>query len=176
MKLFARLRVTLGLTEMVPIRMEMVPIIVIAFWLILLAMVALEEHDQWLVMRFKAPAPVPEWGIPEMVRLVRSAADEPSAPSRDAVISKTIDGIITSWDNGAERLFGYKACEIIGQPITRIIPSGLVTEETWILDTLRHNQRIHAKDGRHIKLSLTIMPVCDDTGRVVAASKFAHSL
>jgi PAS domain S-box-containing protein len=103
--------------------------------------------------------------------------------SDDAIISKTIDGTITSWNAAAERLFGYQASEIIGQPVLRIIPPELHHEETRILAQLRRNERIDhfetvrvAKDGRRVDISLCVSPLRDHSGRVVGASKVARDI
>jgi PAS domain S-box-containing protein len=103
--------------------------------------------------------------------------------SDDAIISKTLDGIITSWNRGAERLFGYKAQEIIGKPIDLIIPPERHDEERSILARLRRGERIDhyetvrvARDGRLIDLSLTISPIRDGRGRIIGASKVARDI
>ncbi len=103
--------------------------------------------------------------------------------SDDAILSKTLDGIITSWNRGAERIFGYKAEEVIGKSITILIPPNLVDEETDILRRLRQGRRIEhyettrlRKDGRAIDLSLSISPVRDRHNRIVGASKIARDI
>jgi PAS domain S-box-containing protein len=103
--------------------------------------------------------------------------------SEDAIVSKTLDGVITSWNAGAERLFGYTAAEAIGQPVTLIIPWERVEEERAILGRLRRGERIEhfetlrrSKDGRLINISLTISPVRDAAGRVIGASKVARDI
>lgn len=103
--------------------------------------------------------------------------------SEDAIISKTLDGRILSWNAGAERLFGYSAGEVIGQPITLLIPPERQHEEQSILERLRKGERIEhfetervTKDGRYIAISLTISPVRDASGSVVAASKVARDI
>jgi len=103
--------------------------------------------------------------------------------SDDAIVSKTLEGIITSWNDGARRLFGYTSEEIIGLPITTLIPPELHQEETAILARLRAGDRIDhyetvrvAKDGRRIEVSLTVSPVLDSTGRVIGASKVARDI
>ena len=94
--------------------------------------------------------------------------------SDDAIVSKNLDGIITSWNKGAERIFGYTAEEIIGQPILRLLPDDRKHEEIEILARLRKGERIDhfetfrmTKDGRLIDVSLTISPVRDLEGNVV---------
>jgi PAS domain S-box-containing protein len=103
--------------------------------------------------------------------------------SDDAIVSKTLDGRILSWNGGASRIFGYTADEAIGQPITLIIPPDLHDEERGILDRLRRGERVEhfdtirlTKDGRRISVSLTISPIRDAHGRVVAASKVARDI
>jgi PAS domain S-box-containing protein len=103
--------------------------------------------------------------------------------SEDAIVSKTLDGIIQSWNAGAERLFGYTAEEAVGQPITLIIPPERHDEERAILSRLARGERIEhfetvrlAKDGRRLDISLTISPVRDDAGHVIGASKVARDI
>ena len=103
--------------------------------------------------------------------------------SEDAIVSKTLDGIIRSWNAGAERLFGYTAAEAVGRSITLIIPPERLDEERVILERLRRGERVEhfetvrvAKDGRRIDISLTISPVRDAEGRVVGASKVARDI
>ena len=101
--------------------------------------------------------------------------------SEDAIVSKTLEGIVTSWNTGAERLFGYTAAEAVGQSITLIIPPDRRHEEQMILERLRRGERIEhyetvrrTKQGRLIDISLAISPVRDGTGRIVGASKVAR--
>jgi PAS domain S-box-containing protein len=103
--------------------------------------------------------------------------------SDDAIISKTLDGRITSWNAGAARIFGYQPKEIIGQPIIRIIPPELQHEEEEILAKLRRGKRVKhfdtvriAKDGRRIDVSLTVSPLRDSAGNIVGASKVARDI
>jgi PAS domain S-box-containing protein len=103
--------------------------------------------------------------------------------SDDAIVSKTLDGVITSWNDGARRLFGYTADEAIGQLVTILIPLERQEEEVVILSRLRRGERIdhfetvrRAKDGRLIDISLTVSPIRDGTGRVVGASKVARDI
>jgi PAS domain S-box-containing protein len=103
--------------------------------------------------------------------------------SDDAIVSKTLDGIITSWNKSAERLFGYTAEEAIGQHITLIVPQDRLYEETTIIERLRRGERIdhfetarRRKDGTLLDVSLTISPVRDSAGRVVGASKVARDI
>jgi len=103
--------------------------------------------------------------------------------SDDAIVSKTLEGVITSWNAGAERLFGYTAKEAIGRPISMIIPLDRRDEETKILGRLRQGERIDhfdtvrvRKDGTRLEISLTISPVRDAAGKIIGASKIARDI
>jgi PAS domain S-box-containing protein len=103
--------------------------------------------------------------------------------SEDAIVSKTLDGTIRSWNGGAERLFGYAPHEAIGQPITLIVPPERQAEEREVLARLRRGERVEhfetvrvTKDGRRLDISLTISPIRDAEGRVVGASKVARDV
>src|SRR5262245_2064110 len=103
--------------------------------------------------------------------------------SDDAIISKTLQGRITSWNAGATRMFGYEASEMIGQSILRIIPPELHGEEREILARLKRGERIDhfetvrcAKDGRRIDISLTVSPLRDRLGKVIGASKVGRDI
>jgi PAS domain S-box-containing protein len=105
------------------------------------------------------------------------------AGSEDAIISKTLQGVVTSWNAAAERLFGWSADEIIGQSVLRLIPAPLHPEEEQILGKLRAGGRIERyettrvrKDGSFVEVSLTISPIKDADGHVVGASKIAHDI
>ena len=105
------------------------------------------------------------------------------ASSNDAIVSKTLDGIVTSWNAGATRLFGFHPNEIVGQSIRRIIPPELHDEENDILAKLGRGERIEnydtvriTKDGRRIDVSLSISPVRDRSGKLVGASKVARDI
>ena len=105
------------------------------------------------------------------------------ASSDDAIISKTLAGRITSWNAGATRIFGYEPEEMIGQPVTRIIPPDLHHEEETILAKVRRGERVDhydtvrcRKDGRRIDISLTVSPLRDHSGKVVGASKVARDV
>ena len=97
--------------------------------------------------------------------------------SGDGIISKSLDGIILSWNHAAEKIFGYQAEEIIGQSIGILIPSNLIYEEQYILETIRRGEKIEnyetvrvRKNGQLIHISCTISPLKDTTGRIVGAS------
>jgi PAS domain S-box-containing protein len=103
--------------------------------------------------------------------------------SDDAIISKTLEGIIVTWNRGAEQIFGYRAEEVIGKPITILIPPDHENEEPAILERLRRGDRVDhyqtcrvRKDGRLIDISLTISPVRDASGTIVGASKIARDI
>src|SRR5690606_36106898 len=103
--------------------------------------------------------------------------------SDDIIISKTLSGIITSWNAGATRILGYTADEMIGQSVTRIIPEELLHEEETIIAQMRRGERIEhfdterlAKDGRRVNLSLTVSPLRNRSGRIVGASKVARDI
>ncbi len=103
--------------------------------------------------------------------------------SDDAIISKSLDGVITSWNKSAERIFGYTAKEAVGKHITLIIPPDRQNEEPAIITRLRRGERVDhfetvrvAKDGRLVNISLTISPIFDDEGNIVGASKIARDI
>jgi PAS domain S-box-containing protein len=103
--------------------------------------------------------------------------------SEDAIIGKTLEGVVTYWNAGATRIFGYEAEEMVGQPIIRIIPSELHREEEGILARLQRGERIEhfdtvriGKDGRRIDVSLTISPMHDRAGNIIGASKIARDI
>ncbi len=103
--------------------------------------------------------------------------------SDDAIVSKDLDGVILSWNPGARRLFGYSAEEVIGKPITIIIPEELHGQEPVILERIRRGERIEhfetvrrCKDRRLLDISLTISPMRDERGKIVGASKIARDI
>jgi PAS domain S-box-containing protein len=103
--------------------------------------------------------------------------------SEDAIASKDLDGILTSWNRGAERLFGYTAAEAIAQPVTMLIPDERADEEPGILARIRRGERIEhyetvrrRKDGTLVDISLTVSPIVDAQGRIVGASKIARDI
>jgi PAS domain S-box-containing protein len=103
--------------------------------------------------------------------------------SDDAIISKDLNGIIRSWNRGAERIFGYTPEEAIGKPITLLIPKNVHNEEPAILERLRRGERVdhyetvrQRKDGTLVDVSLTVSPLADSTGRVMGASKIARDI
>ena len=103
--------------------------------------------------------------------------------SDDAVLTKDLNGVITSWNHGATRLFGYTAEETIGKPVTILIPAERHDEEPTILARIRRGERIdhyetvrQRKDGSSVDISLTVSPVKDPQGRIVGASKIARNI
>ena len=103
--------------------------------------------------------------------------------SDDVIVSKTLDGIITSWNHSAERLFGWTAAEAIGKHITLIIPDDRLSEEDEVLRRLRRGDRVdhfetvrRRKDGSLLDISITVSPVRDGSGRIVGASKIARDI
>ena len=103
--------------------------------------------------------------------------------SDDAIVSKDLTSVITSWNLAAERIFGYTAAEAIGQSIRMIIPADRQGEEDMVLARIRAGQAIthfetlrQRKDGTLIPISLTVSPILDDTGRVIGASKIARDI
>ncbi len=105
------------------------------------------------------------------------------ASADDAIVAKSLDGIIRSWNPGAERLLGYSAMEIIGQPVTRLLPDDRLAEEAMILGRVRRGERVEQfetlrrkKDGSLAEVSLTISPIRDATGATVGASKIMRDI
>src|SRR5258708_16837364 len=105
------------------------------------------------------------------------------ASSDDAIVSKTLDGVITSWNPGAQRIFGYTAEEAVGQSIKLIIPPDRWGEEDEVLARIRRGERVdhfdtvrRAKDGRLLNISLTVSPIKERSGKIVGASKVARDM
>lgn len=128
----------------------------------------------------KPEAGPPDLWSPELARSWLSAIIE---SADDAVISKTLDGIITSWNRGAERMFGYTADEVIGKSVKILIPEDHINEELAILARLKAGERVEhyetvrrRKDGSLIDISLTVSPIKADDGTVIGASKFARDI
>ena len=103
--------------------------------------------------------------------------------SDDAIVGKTLETIITSWNKGAERIFGYSAAEAVGRSIRMLIPPDRQHEEDQILEKLRRGERIEHyetvrlnKDGKELEISLTISPIKDADGRIIGASKIARDV
>jgi PAS domain S-box-containing protein len=101
----------------------------------------------------------------------------------DAIITKTLEGVITSWNRGAERMFGYTASEAVGQSVTILIPDDHIDEEPAIIARLRAGERIEhyetvrlRKDGTSVQISLTVSPIRDANNKVIGASKIARDI
>ena len=116
----------------------------------------------------------------EKLRLLLSSIIE---SSDDAILSKTLDGIITSWNKGAENIFGFSESEAIGKHISLIIPPDLYSDEDMIVSKIKKGERVlHfntirlAKNGRKINVSLTVSPIKDKWGKIIGASKIARDI
>jgi PAS domain S-box-containing protein len=103
--------------------------------------------------------------------------------SDDVIVSKNLDGIITSWNAAAERMFGWPATEAVGRHITLIIPEDRLAEEDEVIARIRRGERVEhfdtvrrTKDGRFVDVSITVSPVKDSRGRIVGASKIARDI
>jgi PAS domain S-box-containing protein len=103
--------------------------------------------------------------------------------SNDAIISKTLDGIILNWNSAAERIYGYSAEEVIGRPISILVPPGRFDEISQILEKIKQGERVDhyetvrvRKDGRQVPVSLTISPIKDRSGNLIAASTIAYDI
>ena len=132
-----------------------------------------------------------EGAVNMLVDVTRQKADEEKAArlkmivqySNAAIISKTLTGIVTSWNPAAQQIFGYTQEEMIGQPIIKLIPHDLYQEEETILSKLRRGEMIEqmettriTKDGKLIDISLTVSPVRDDHGKIIGVSKIARDI
>ena len=126
--------------------------------------------------------------IGERIRLDRAERDQVFLASivssaDDAIISKDLEGTVTTWNQAAEKIFGYTPKEMIGQPISKLMTANHLDEEPQILERIRRGERIDhyeserlRKDGRIIQVSLTISPIRDHMGRIVGASKIARDM
>lgn len=115
----------------------------------------------------------------EAMRKITSVVES----SDDAIVTKDLNGTITSWNGGAEQIFGYSAAEAVGKPISMLIPVEYPDEEPTILDRIRLGERIDhyetvriRKDGRAINISLTVSPIKDVGGKIIGASKIARDI
>ena len=149
---------------------------------------------RWMTVRavpvVNADGSIREWVGMNVDITVRKQGEEARArlaaiveSSDDAIISKDLNGIITSWNKSAERVFGYTAQEVVGKPVTILIPRERFDEEPAILERVRRGERIEhyetvrrRKDGTLLDVSLTVSPVADSQGRVVGASKIARDI
>ena len=119
------------------------------------------------------------YGLPDQASFLASIVES----SGDAILSKNLDGIITSWNKGAERLFGYTAEEAVGKPVTMLIPADRLDEEPVILERIRRGERTdhydtvrQRKDGSLIDISLTVSPIRTPEGVILGASKIARDI
>src|SRR5687768_2769761 len=126
--------------------------------------------EEW-VARLKSPELSPYW----LAAIVDSADD--------AIITKTLDGIITSWNPGAERIFGYTPEEVIGKPVIILFPADHIDEEPGILSRIRAGERVEhyetvrlRKDGSPVDISLTVSPIRGPGGNIIGASKIARDI
>jgi PAS domain S-box-containing protein len=144
---------------------------------------------RWQVFRDKAGTPTRMTGINIDITSRKEAEQAQHRlaaiveSSDDAIIGKDLTGIVTSWNPGAEKMFGYSANEMIGRPITTIIPPESQEDEQRILETIGRGERVKhfetvrlTNSGERIDVSLTISPVRDDTGRVIGAAKTARDI
>jgi two-component system CheB/CheR fusion protein len=156
--------------------------------------VRLLDEDAWYVLRILPYRTVEDeidgvvinlMDVTELKRAQRQQARLAAIvqSSHDAIIGKTLDGAITSWNSGAERLYGYTAQEAIGRPISMISPEDRVGELKPIFDSLRRGEVVLPfetvrvrKDGRRLNILLTVSPVLDRTGQIVEASAIAHDI
>ena len=127
----------------------------------------------------KAEKQIGELTLEEQARWLAAIVES----SDDAIISKSLDGIIASWNKGAERIFGYLAEEVIGKPISILIPPDRHDEESVILECLRRGERVEPyetvrrrKDGSAVDISLTVSPVKNIDGKIIGASKIARDI
>lgn len=127
----------------------------------------------------ESPLPAQHSGVDTLQALLSAIVES----SGDAIVSKTLEGIITSWNRAAENMFGYSAAEAIGRSIRLIIPADRQQEEDYILGQIRRGEKVEhfetvrqTKDGRQLDISLTVSPVRDSAGRVVGASKIARDI
>ncbi len=135
-----------------------------------------DRHSKRTGMAFQVSEPGPNAQAGNLLAAIVDSSD-------DIIISKNLDGIITSWNNAAQRVFGYSSKEAIGAHITLIIPKDRLPEEDTIISRVRRGERIEhfdtvrqRKDGTLIDISLTISPVRDSSGRIVGASKVAREI
>ncbi|EIZ79499.1 putative sensor histidine kinase [Novosphingobium sp. Rr 2-17] len=136
------------------------------------------------------PSPDAERSASNVRKMVRNGSHEAGAwlaaivqNSEDAILSKTMDGVILSWNAGAERLFGYTADEAIGKPVTLVIPEDRLDEEETLLSRLRSGERVEyfetvrrRKDDSLVDVSLTVSPVKDENGNILGAAKIARDI
>lgn len=120
---------------------------------------------------------------PDESELLRARLAAIIEDSDDAILSKTLEGVINTWNRGAQRIFGYASAEVVGKHISLLIPPDRLDEETHILDRLKRGERVdhfetvrRHKNGQLIDVSLTVSPIKDASGRIVGASKIARDI
>jgi PAS domain S-box-containing protein len=196
---------TLGITNVLP-HLFYIPIILIAYFYPkrgILSTTALAAAYGMLAMGIGSPSPeiivaalariVVFIIIGAVVSILSGRMQEEAGVSRryksmiessnDAVVGKTLDGIITDWNSGAEHLYGYTAREVIGKPIRMLIPSDRPDEVPRLIDRIRAGEQIGryeteriTKDGRRIQVSLSLSPIKDADGTVIGVSTTAHDI
>ena len=129
------------------------------------------------------PAPAERAGVPPDAESARYWLAALIESADDAIVSKTLDGIVTSWNGGAERIFGYTAEEMVGRSITVLIPPESHDEEQHILRKIRRGERVEhyetirvRKDGSRVEISLTVSPIKTLDGKIIGASKIARDV
>jgi PAS domain S-box-containing protein len=144
---------------------------------------AVRDHADTISGVFVIAANVAETKRMERAELDQLFLSAIVSSADDAIVSKDLNGVVTSWNKAAEKLFGYTSDEMIGQPIARLIPVDHPNEEPEILARIRRGERIAhyetqrvRKDGRMIDVSLTVSPIKDSLGRVIGASKIARDI
>jgi PAS domain S-box-containing protein len=142
-----------------------------------------QRDEEFMTMMAAISIQLGEFAERKQVDEVRNKLAAIVASSDDAIVSKDLNGIVTSWNQGAERIFGYKAEEIVGTPITTVIPPELHNQEPEILKRIQAGERIdhfetvrRAKNGDLINVSLTISPVKDSSGTIIGAAKIARDI
>jgi PAS domain S-box-containing protein len=140
----------------------------------------IRDNDQLIIGASKIARDITEMVESERTHTIHTAIVN---SSDDAIISKTLGGIITSWNPGAQRIFGYEADEAIGHSITMLIPDERLDEENLIIGQIKSGQRIEhfetvrkGKNGEEIHVSLTVSPVKNKQGEIVGASKIARNI
>ncbi len=135
------------------------------------------DSDHGAPLQSKTPA---EQRLAELARGKLAAIVHTSI---DAIVSKDLNGTINSWNEAAERIFGYSAAEAIGQPITMLLPVEQRHEELRIMEKIRRGERVEAydtrrrrKDGSQVEISVSISPILDSRGRIIGASKIARDI
>ncbi len=147
------------------------------------------NDGRWLRMRGRMVSSGDAYGVlldigkryAQQLSLARLAAI--IASSEDAIVGKTLEGVVTDWNQAAEKIFGYSASEILGRPISVLLPPGQENEEREILQRIAKGEQVEhfetrrrCKDGQIIDVSVTISPVTDDEGNIVGASKIARDI